>query len=243
MHDATDDQATARCRRQSVFAALALGVAAAVLFGLAVPLPVLLSLALGIAVAAIAWWGAVTFFCGAPHDATQADPAMPAQARLAEPQPQASEPPESPEPVRPADPLPVTRTDPPQVRVRSRKMPPLDPASEGPADGLDAAVARSRTATPVKTSGPERLGAPRGGRADDLTLIRGIGPKLAALLNDAGIWHFDQIAAWKARDIAEIDARIGRFRGRITRDAWVRQARALVDTGNVPTDAPRRARR
>jgi NADH-quinone oxidoreductase subunit E len=80
-------------------------------------------------------------------------------------------------------------------------------------------------------SGPAnalRLDAPRDGKADDLKLIRGVGPSLEQLLNSEGIWHFDQIAAWKARDIAEIDARLGRFRGRITRDEWVRQARILA---------------
>ena len=58
------------------------------------------------------------------------------------------------------------------------------------------------------------------------------------VLNGAGIWHFDQIAAWKARDIAEIDARLGAFKGRITRDAWVPQARALVAMGAPPQQKP-----
>ncbi|MFZ5708566.1 MAG: hypothetical protein ACOY4T_02600 [Pseudomonadota bacterium] len=104
--------------------------------------------------------------------------------------------------------------------------------------GLLGAVARTHDAAPAPGAAPvSRLAGPRGGRADDLKLIRGIGPVLEAMLNAEGIWHFDQIAAWKARDIAEIDARIGRFRGRITRDEWVRQARILSVPGTARRDA------
>jgi NADH-quinone oxidoreductase subunit E len=56
----------------------------------------------------------------------------------------------------------------------------------------------------------------------------GIGPSLERVLNEAGVWHFDQIASWKARDIAFIDSRIKGFKGRITRDGWVAQARDLA---------------
>src|SRR5690606_22403522 len=43
---------------------------------------------------------------------------------------------------------------------------------------------------------PDGLDAPREGAADDLKLIRGVGPKLEQLLNSLGFWHFDQVAAW-----------------------------------------------
>ncbi|MFO6448425.1 hypothetical protein ACLBKU_14925 [Erythrobacter sp. NE805] len=68
--------------------------------------------------------------------------------------------------------------------------------------------------------------APGGG--DDLTRIKGLGPKLAALLGQFGINRFDQIAAWTPEDIERIDAQLGRFSGRITRDQWVEQARLLA---------------
>ena len=124
--------------------------------------------------------------------------------------------------------------------MRKPQAPAARPADTRPptAAGIDAAVARTHSASPARSAGPERLARPRGGRADDLKLIRGIGPKLATVLNGAGIWHFDQIAAWKARDIAEIDARLGAFKGRITRDAWVRQARALVAMGAPAQQKP-----
>lgn len=98
--------------------------------------------------------------------------------------------------------------------------------SPQPAAGLDAALARLHR--PEAKAAPELLDAPRGGVADDLKEIRGIGPALEQLLNAAGVWHFDQIAAWRARDIAFIDERMTGFHGRIGRDRWVQQARDIL---------------
>lgn len=102
---------------------------------------------------------------------------------------------------------------------------PPNPAPQ-PAAGLDAALARLHR--PEAKAAPELLDAPRGGVADDLKEIRGIGPALETLLNAAGVWHFDQIAAWRARDIAYIDERMTGFHGRISRDRWVQQARDIL---------------
>ncbi len=63
---------------------------------------------------------------------------------------------------------------------------------------------------------------------DDLTRIKGLGPKLAALLGEFGINTYAQIAAWDADAIERIDAKLGRFSGRIARDQWVEQARLLA---------------
>ena len=95
--------------------------------------------------------------------------------------------------------------------------------------GLDAALAKSKDG--AKPGEPEMLSAPRGGIADDLKFIKGIGPKLESLLNEVGVWHFDQIASWKAREIAFVDAKLVGFHGRITRDEWVKQARVLAAGG------------
>lgn len=66
------------------------------------------------------------------------------------------------------------------------------------------------------------------GAADDLRKLKGVGPKLAALLTDLGITRFDQIAAWGAAEIEKVDAHLGTFKGRITRDNWVEQAGFLA---------------
>ncbi|MCF3972434.1 NADH-quinone oxidoreductase subunit E [Paracoccus salsus] len=79
---------------------------------------------------------------------------------------------------------------------------------------------------------PEGLDAPRGGSADDLKQIRGVAPKLEALLNEMGFWHFSQIAAWDHEELAWVDSNLEGFKGRATRDDWVGQASALVRGGD-----------
>lgn len=63
--------------------------------------------------------------------------------------------------------------------------------------------------------------------ADDLTLLRGVGPKLAGALAARGITRFAEIAAWTAADLAEIDQALA-LKGRAVREDWVVQARALT---------------
>lgn len=62
---------------------------------------------------------------------------------------------------------------------------------------------------------------------DDLKLIVGIGPVLERMLRALGVTSFRQIARWGPREVAEFDARLPEFPGRIERDQWVTQARAL----------------
>jgi len=66
------------------------------------------------------------------------------------------------------------------------------------------------------------------GGADDLTLIKGLGPKLQAQLAEMGVTTFAQVAAWDHAEIDRIDAQMGRFQGRIRRDDWVAQAKLLA---------------
>ena len=72
--------------------------------------------------------------------------------------------------------------------------------------------------------------APVAGKSapDDLSRIKGLGPKLHARLNELGVTRFDQIAAWNDADLARIDEQLGNFRGRPKRDNWVEQARLLA---------------
>jgi NADH-quinone oxidoreductase subunit E len=80
---------------------------------------------------------------------------------------------------------------------------------------------------------PAALSAPKGGKADDLKLIVGIGPKLEALCHKLGFFHFDQIANWTAGEIAWVDENLEGFKGRVTRDKWVVQAKILAAGGTV----------
>jgi predicted flap endonuclease-1-like 5' DNA nuclease len=84
---------------------------------------------------------------------------------------------------------------------------------------------------PASPAGPERLKAARKGKADDLKEIEGIGPAMEKLVNSLGFYHFDQIAGWSDADVALVDAEMKSFRGRITRDKWVSQAKIIVTEG------------
>ena len=70
--------------------------------------------------------------------------------------------------------------------------------------------------------------AAEAGIGDDLTRIKGLGPKLAEQLQALGVTSFAEIAAWDDAEIDRIDAQLGRFRGRIRRDDWPAQARFLA---------------
>ena len=89
------------------------------------------------------------------------------------------------------------------------------------------------------------LDAPRDGKKDNLTRIKGIGLKIDATLNSIGVYHFDQIAAWTEKEAIWIDHYLS-FPGRSLRDDWVGQAKLLaegkdtefskrVDAGEVAT--------
>lgn len=63
--------------------------------------------------------------------------------------------------------------------------------------------------------------------ADDLTRIKGLGPKAQSVLNGIGIRRYAQLADLDPAQAAEVDARLGAFKGRIFRDRWIEQARYL----------------
>jgi predicted flap endonuclease-1-like 5' DNA nuclease len=64
---------------------------------------------------------------------------------------------------------------------------------------------------------------------DDLTRIKGVGPKLSARLAELGVISFAQIAAWNDADLARVDSALGAFAGRPARDNWVAQCRFLAE--------------
>jgi NADH-quinone oxidoreductase subunit E len=124
---------------------------------------------------------------------------------------------------------PWLKTGAPATPVKAAK-----PAAK-PAPKAQVAAA---AATPVDTKVPDTqrpaaLEAARGGKADDLKKIKGVGPKLEALLNRLGFFHFDQVAAWTAAELAWVDDNLDGFKGRATRDEWVAQAKILAAGGET----------
>lgn len=80
---------------------------------------------------------------------------------------------------------------------------------------------------------PEFLGKARDNGPDDLKMIKGVGPKLESLLHSMGVFHFDQIAGWTAAEVAWVDENLQGFRGRVSRDGWIDQAKTLADGGQT----------
>ena len=124
-------------------------------------------------------------------------------------------------------PVPKAAPDmPAAVKPAAVKAPP----APKPAPKPQAAPAAVMSA-PAAAKRPEALKAARGGKADDLKIIKGIGPKLEVLCHSLGFFHFDQVAAWNADEISWVDDNLEGFKGRVTRDRWVPQAKAIVKLG------------
>ncbi|MCD2181476.1 NADH-quinone oxidoreductase subunit E [Rhizobium sp. GN54] len=78
-----------------------------------------------------------------------------------------------------------------------------------------------------RPSGIERPATP-----DDLKLISGVGPKIEGILHELGIFTFAQVAGWKKAEREWVDGYLN-FKGRIERDDWVKQAKALAKGGEA----------
>ena len=115
-----------------------------------------------------------------------------------------------------------------ELLVKGAAKPASKPAQAKPAAKAKA-VAAKPSGKPSAKPGPVRLAKPEG-KADDLKMIAGVGPKLEKTLNKLGFWHFAQIAKWTKKDIAIVDDELS-FKGRIERDDWVKQAKALAKGG------------
>ena len=98
-------------------------------------------------------------------------------------------------------------------------------ASEEPAAPAAVASADNESSGEVRPAAMEKPDQP-----DDLKLISGVGPKLESVLNGLGIYTFAQIAAWTARECDWVDDHL-KFKGRIERDDWIKQADALARGG------------
>jgi len=166
-------------------------------------------------------WGAEAAPLKAPMKAAAKAPAeAPVKAvEAAKPTPAASLPLAAPAPMAPPKSAPEAMMQPAAVMA-----PPMAPAKAKPAAAKPAAKAG-------KSAGPERLTAARSGKADDLKEIEGIGPAMEKLVNSLGFFHFDQIAKWSEADVAVVDSEMKSFKGRITRDKWVAQAKIIVGEG------------
>lgn len=98
-----------------------------------------------------------------------------------------------------------------------------------------AAVGRTSTALETaedariaRAERPKGIAQARGGKADNLQRISGIGPKNERTLHSLGFFHFDQIAGWSDEEVAWVDDHL-KFNGRIIREEWILQAGLLAE--------------
>jgi len=93
--------------------------------------------------------------------------------------------------------------------------------------------AKAAAKTAAKQKKPRVMKAARKSGADDLKMIKGVGPKLEKLLHGLGFYHYDQISKWDAREVAWVDENLEGFKGRVSRDGWVKQAKVLAEGGQT----------
>ncbi len=110
-----------------------------------------------------------------------------------------------------------------QIGVDNAEMVSLQAELEDCRAALKAAQDMPAPATAARAKAPKPSAD-----ADDLQRIKGIGPKIAGLLNGLGINQFAQIASWGESDIAWVNERL-KFKGRIERELWIEQARELSE--------------
>ena len=102
------------------------------------------------------------------------------------------------------------------------------------AEGGDAATKQPLAAVgkPSLEDKNRPAGIERPATLDDLKLISGVGPKIEGTLHELGIFTFAQVAGWKKAEREWVDGYLN-FKGRIERDDWVKQAKALAKGGEA----------
>ncbi|WP_439574857.1 30S ribosomal protein S2 [Phreatobacter sp.] len=94
--------------------------------------------------------------------------------------------------------------------------------------GMDLGAAEAPIVEEVPEAAPagvERLAGPRG-PADELTKLAGVSAAIEKQLNDLGIFHFWQVAAFTPADVAEFGDAVG-LPGRV--QGWIEQAKGFVE--------------
>ena len=113
-------------------------------------------------------------------------------------------------------------------------------AAEAPAAVAPVANLPADAGPSIEDAPPQGLPGPDG-EPDDLKRISGIGPGIEKTLHELGVFHFRQIAAFTPENVAWVNRRL-RFKGRIEREDWIGQARALAAGGETVSDERQQVR-
>ena len=109
-------------------------------------------------------------------------------------------------------------------------------AAAKPAAAKPAAKAAAKPAAKAAAK-PAVLAKARAGGADNLKMIKGVGPVLEKALHTTGVFHFDQVGAWTKADAEWFDDNVKGANGRVIRDGWVKQAKILAKGGTTEFSA------
>lgn len=99
------------------------------------------------------------------------------------------------------------------------------------ASGIDVGAAAEAPAEDLPAATFKGIEGPRG-EADDLKRINGITVKIEQKLNDAGVFHFWQLADLNAENLAALDGQL-KLKGQIEQESWVAQAKKLVEAASA----------
>ncbi len=99
------------------------------------------------------------------------------------------------------------------------------PAKKAAKPKAETATAEAQ-AKPAKAEAPAKPAEPAA-KADDISLIGGIGPKILKGLAEQGVTTLSQIAAWTAEDVERIETAL-KQKGRVAREEWIEQAKELL---------------
>ncbi len=133
--------------------------------------------------------------------------------------------PESPPEIQPT-PLPPPAPAPePEIEPQPQPQPEIEPVPQPQPE-----IVPSVEPIPAPSPPMAAAAAPQGDvlLADDLSRIKGLGPKLQKLLPTLGLSTYAEIAALTEADLAELDTKLGAFAGRPAKDNWVEQAKYLA---------------
>lgn len=169
--------------------------------------------------------------------------AEPARFKPVEPKLQPAAPPAplpadtAPPPATAPAPTPAAEAQPPKPATKPKAAAKPTAKKTAPAKEPAKATAKKAAAKPAAdaaaipsepTVPPPPAPAAPATKADNLQLLKGVGPKLVVLLNSLGVTSFRQIAEWTDADVARVDAQLGAFQGRIARDNLIDQAGYLA---------------
>ena len=166
-----------------------------------------------------------------PHPEPEPEPA-PSPEPAAAPEPTPPPAPPAPAPIAARElapePVPEQAVEPEPEPAVTPPAAPEPPAAEPlvPEPAAPEPIAEPEKIAPTEPAAPAVDPEIAGALA--LTTIKGLGPKVAAMLAERGFTRVDQIAALSAEDASALDIQLGAFTGRMTRDRWIEQAKLLA---------------